>query len=108
MRGGLFSDRCAACEWEGGGTYSPTIEGMPRSSVGRISVRWGDGDIAPHALKVLRDTSPTARGMSLAQLLEMMASGRPFDLGVIAEHARMLTSRQLEHAGFIVTNEAES
>jgi len=46
--------------------------------------------------------------MSLAQLLEMMASGRPFDLGVIAEHARMLTSRQLEHAGFIVTNEAES
>jgi hypothetical protein len=108
MRGGLFSDRCAACKWEGGGTYSPTIEGMPRSSVGRIRVRWGDGDITPHALKVLRDASPAARGMSLAQLLEMMAGGRPFDLGLIAEHARILTSRQLEHAGFIVTNEAES
>jgi len=46
--------------------------------------------------------------MSLAQLLEMMACGRPFDLGVIAEQVRMLTSRQLEQAGFIVTNEAES
>jgi len=101
-------DRCAACEWEGAGTYGPTFQGMPRSSVGRISVRWGYGDIAPHALKALRDVSPAARRMSLAQLLEMMACGRPFDLGVIAEQVRMLTSRQLEQAGFIVTNEAES
>lgn len=108
MRGGLFSDRCAACGWESSGTYSPTVEGMPRSPANRISVRWKVGDIASHALKVLRDASPTAKGMSLAHLLEMMASGRPFDLGVVAEHARMLTSWQLEHAGFIVTNEAES
>lgn len=86
----------------------PTFEGMPRSSVGRISVRWRDGDLAPHALKALRDVSPIARGMSLAQLSEMMASGRPFDLGVIAEHLRMLTSLQLEQAGFIVTNKAKS
>lgn len=107
MHGGLFSDRCAACEWERAGTYGPTFEGMPRSSVVRISVRWGDGDIAPHALKALCDVSLTARGMSLALLSEMMASGRPLDLGVIAEHVRTLTSRQLEQAGFIVTNEAE-
>ena len=108
MHGGLFSDRCAACEWERTGSYGPTFEGMPRSSVVRISFRWGGGDIAPRALKALRDVSPTARRMSLAQLLEMMASGRTFDLGVIAEDVRMLTSRQLEQAGFIVTNEAES
>jgi hypothetical protein len=65
----------------------------------------GGGKIAPHALKVLRDTSPAAKTMGLVLLLEMMASGRPFDLGVFAEHARKLTSRQLESAGFIVTIE---
>jgi hypothetical protein len=107
MRGGLFWNRCAACGWEEAGTYSPTIEGMPRSSVNRISVRWGGGKIAPHALKVLRDTSPAAKGMSLVPLLEMMACGRPFDFGVVAQHVRTLTSRQLESAGFIVTNDAE-
>ena len=108
MHGGLFSDRCAACGWVSSGTYSPTIEGLPPSPVNRVSVRWFEGDIAPCALKALRDASPLAKGIGLGDLSASMAGGRPFDLGVVAEHGRALLSRQLEHVGFIVTSEAAS
>lgn len=108
MHGGLFSDRCAICGWESSGTYSPTIEGLSPSPVNRVRVRWLEGDVAPRALKVLREASPLAKGIGLADLSALMAEGRPFDLGVVAEHARAQLSRQLEQAGFIVTTETAS
>ncbi len=108
MHGGLFSDRCAACGWESSGTYSPTIEGLPRSPVNRVSVRWPKGDVAPHALKVLREVSPLAKKMSIASLSASMAEGRPFELGVVAEYARAQLSRELKQAGFLVTSEMMS
>lgn len=108
MHGGLFSDRCAACGWENSGTYSPTIEDLPPSPVNRVSVRWLQGDVAPYALKTLREASPLANGMGLADLSALIGGGRPFDLGVVADHARTQLSRQLEHAGFIVTSETAS
>ena len=105
MNGGLFSDRCAVCGWESSGTYSPTIEGLPRSPVYRVSVRWPKGYVVPHALKVLREASPLARKMSIASLSASMAEGRPFELGVVAEYGRAQLSCELKQAGFVITSE---
>lgn len=102
MHGGLFSDRCATCGWESNGTYSPTIKGLPPSPVNRLSVRWSEGDVTPSALTALREASPMAKSIGLGDLSALLAGGRPFDVGVVAEHARTLLSRQLERAGFIV------
>lgn len=108
MHGGLFSDRCAACGWENSGTYSPTIEGLPPSPINRVGVRWLEGHVTPCALKALREASPLAKSMGLAELSLFMAGGRPFDLGVVAEHARTHLSHKLENAGFLVEIETAS
>lgn len=108
MHGGLFSDRCAVCGWEQSGTYSPTIEGLPPSPVNRVSVRWLEGEVAPYALKVLREVSPLAKNMGLADLLASMANGRPFELGLVVEYGRARLSRELQQAGFLVTTDTVS
>lgn len=108
MHGGLFSDWCVACGWARSGTYSPTIEGLPPSPVNRVSVRWPKGDVAPHALKVLREVSPLAKQVGVARLSASMAGGRPLELGVVAEYARAQLLRELEQAGFLVTSEMVS
>lgn len=106
--GGLFLDRCEACGWESSGSCSPTIEGLPPSPVNRVSVRWLEGDVPPHALKLLRKVSPLAKKQSIADLMASMAEGRPFELGVVAEYARAQLSRELEQAGFVATSDAVS
>lgn len=105
MQGGLFVDRCPVCGWEETGTYGPTIEDMPCSLVHRVSVRWGNQKIAPHALRVLRTLSPAAKRMSLVKLSEMMAGGRAFELGVVVEHRLTSVLRELADAGYTVISE---
>jgi len=44
--------------------------------------------------------------MSLAELVNAFAGGRPFDLGWVVEYKRADTVRRLADAGFIITQEA--
>jgi len=108
MHGGLFSICCVLCGWEESGTYSPTIEGLPSSPVNRVSVQWLHGHVTPFSLKALRAASSRASEMSLVDLSASIAGGRPFELGVVAEHARAELSRELEQAGFLVVSETVS
>jgi ribosomal protein L37AE/L43A len=108
MHDGLLSICCVSCGWEESGTYSPSIEGLPSSPVNRVSVQWLDGHVTPFALKALRAASSRASEMSLVDLSASIASGRPFELGVVAEHARAELSRDLEQAGFLVISETVS
>ena len=41
--------------------------------------------MAPSALKVLRELSPAAKNMPLAELAKMIVSGRSFELGLVIE-----------------------
>lgn len=106
MHGGLFVHQCLGCGWESGGTYSPTIEGLPRSPATRVSVRWGSREMVPSAMKVLRKLSPAAENMPLDELAKWMVSGRPFELGLVIEHKLATTLQALADAGYSVTQEA--
>jgi len=106
LHGGLFLDRCTACGWEASGTCNPAIDDMPAAPARRIRVRWPTGAVTPHALSVLRALSPTAKGMGLVELSQVLAGGQAFDLGAIPAHAHADIQRQLAQAGFVVEQEA--
>lgn len=105
MHGGLFVDCCTACGWNSAGTYSPTIVGMPRSPVHRLTVRWKGGTLKAKALKVLREHSKSAMRMGMTELMDALDDGISFDLGLVSESTRIQLSPSLEQAGFIVTTE---
>lgn len=105
IHGGLFVDRCLGCGWESSGTCSPTVEGMSRSVTARVSVRWESPAIGPNAIEVLRELSPAAKSMRLAELSRTMISGRPFELGMVPAHRLAATLRTLADAGYLVIQE---
>lgn len=105
MHGGLFLDRCAACGWERSGRTRQPSKACRLHPANRVSVRWPEGRVAPYALKVLRDVSPLARKMRLADVSASMAKGRPFEMDVVVEYQRAHLSRELLQAGFLVTIE---
>lgn len=106
MHGGLFADRCPACDWKSSGTCSPTIEDVPRSLATRVSVRWESREMTPSALKVLRKLSPAAKNISLTELEKVLVSGRPFELGLVIEHRLAVIRQALVGAGYFVTQGA--
>jgi hypothetical protein len=62
--------------------------------------------MAPSALKVLRELSPAAKNMPLAELAKMIVSGRSFELGLVIEHRLAATLQALADVGFLVTQES--
>ena len=95
-----------SCGWESAGTYSPTIVGMSPSPVHRLTVSWPASKVSASALDALRRVSPCARSLSVAALSAMLFEGQPFELGDVAEHARIRVSTRLQNEGFVINVQA--
>lgn len=103
LEGGLFSDRCFQCGWERWGTYSPVIDGMAEAKPAYLSVTWPDTILSGRAIKILRDTFPLTKKMSLLQLSSLLADGKSLSLGTVNEYALENILTSLSNAGFVVS-----
>lgn len=100
--GGLFTLRCARCEWEQSGTVSYPHPEVQRGTSIRLSVQATTSPPSALALKALRDCSSSAKSLSAGELHQKLASGDYFTVGVFPEYKGREVATELERMGFKV------
>lgn len=93
---------CSSCGWEETSIGTPSFLDMPAGKRMSISVRMLGARLPAPALKNLRESSQSARSMTVADLASRLASGAPFPVGHFAEYQAQEVVAGFEGAGFEV------